>query len=602
MPVFSNKGKRKRKLLINYKDIHIFIQFEQVFGIASRLFAEQNDPYDPFNQAVKPYGTHQSEGSFQVPIYLFRSVIETCPIGLVCVDIAGRVTFFNQKFLDIWDISPGILSTQKYSQYVASCKTKVKDAEGFCGYIEAAISGDESAGLNAFKLKNGSTIQQAFRSKSTHAISQTDRHTGRIWGYLEADQRSAELVAVPPCVSQEFLTWADSTSQAVFILLNGQFVYANRQAKHLTGYSEQEIVKKQPFQSLTQLAYQAAGKERRYQIANSTGESLWLRASSQQFQLNNHTWTVVTAADITSLVSRENTLSRLLADEVATNQKKQQLSSIVSHQLTNALAYYSVAADLLEMYYEQWDTYQKQRCIRKLRSTSKRVFQCVDRLQGLSHVATDLSSSGLFAYRPTDATLDIMFIDAYKVCWHLTENFKKRYPQYGFVSLNLAASAQVILDQSLLRLILYDLLENAVRYSPAQSLIKLVFRKESTYTIFQVYDLGIGTVESDINKLAQPFYSGSNSGDRAGLGMGLTVAKALAEVLQGKISFQNNYQNGDKKGTVVSVAFPLVRNKSNSSSDYPKQFDHSLELVKKAKRNGSHSLKAARESSIALSP
>ena len=562
-------------LLSKYEHFKAFAQFEQIFQIADDLLSNQGCS-KPLNENIKPLYEKS-----KAPAYLFRSVLESSEVGIVCVDSAGKVTYFNPKFVEIWGIPPGVLTTQKFSQYVAYCQTKAKNAEGFCSYVEAVAESPNAAGLRTVALKNGKAVQQAFQPQSYVSLPDASSlnassldaggeydvsySTGRVWGYLETAQIESDPDTVSDILTPGFLSWASATSNLVFIVCDGRLAYANTKAQEVLGYSEPEIIEQAHFQRwAAHLSQHSTEQGKIYKLADRNNQDLWLQSSGRSFRLGNKPWVVISAIDITAIRQKELDVLELFSREKAINQKRHRLSEVITHRLINSLSYISMVTDSIEMYYDQWDDDKRKNYTNRLRENAQRVHQCTNRLSELCQLATDELSSCLSS------------IDAYEVCWSLTEEFKKLYPQHAFVSLTVASSTWVSLDENLLRAILFNLLENASQYSPSGSLVKLSFSHEATCATFKVHDKGMGVVTAECSKLVQPFYRGSNSSDGTGLGLGLAIVKALLEVQGGWIEFDNNFE----KGTIVSVSFPLSQHAGDAGGDRSQWYDYSSEPSK----------------------
>lgn len=576
-------------LLSKYENFQAFAQFEQIFKVADSLLSAQNNSQS-INDSLKPFYEKS-----QVPDFLFRSVLESSPIGIVCVDSTGQVTYYNQKFIDIWRIPVGVSATQKYSQYVAYCQTRVKDAENFCSYIEAAAGDVNAAGLRVVELIDGKTVQQAFQPQALAAMQnglenkprtksngdEVQQSTGQVWGYLEAAQVELKRDQTSDFLTSDFLSWANTTTALIFIICDGRLAYANQRAQQVSGYSEQAIIKHPQFQRwATNLSQQFTGEaasqssgqrhEQRqtYPFVAKNNQIFWLQASGSSLRLGNKDWVIVSAADVTALRRKELSALELLATEKAVSQKRQHLAEVVTHRLVNSLSYISMVTDSIERYYEQWDASKRKKYLSRLRENSHRVHQCANRLNELCQLTT-----GEF----TDC---LSLIDAYKTCWYLTEEFKKLYPQHAFVALSVADSTQIHLNENLLKVVLFSLLENASKYSPFGSLIKLSFSREANRTVFRVCDQGIGVIAAERDKVLQPFCHGSNSRDMAGLGLGLAIAQAITAVQGGHIAFDDSFEKGTaQKGTVVSVSFPLKQSTGYVKGDRAQWHDHSLESL-----------------------
>jgi signal transduction histidine kinase len=104
--------------------------------------------------------------------------------------------------------------------------------------------------------------------------------------------------------------------------------------------------------------------------------------------------------------------------------------------------------------------------------------------------------------------------------------------------------------------ILYNLLENAVKYSPEQSDIKVFARIEKDFVITGVTDQGEGISPNDQDKLFQLFQQLETvSRATRGVGLGLVVCKRLAEAQGGWIKVDSVLG----RGSTFSFALPICR-------------------------------------------
>lgn len=100
-------------------------------------------------------------------------------------------------------------------------------------------------------------------------------------------------------------------------------------------------------------------------------------------------------------------------------------------------------------------------------------------------------------------------------------------------------SGDPILIQSGVR----NLIDNALKYSPGESTIVIEIRDKPVPQI-QVRDQGPGFPEDEIDTLTDRFTRGRNASDTIGSGLGLTIAKDVAETHGGKLTIGNNEAGG----------------------------------------------------------
>jgi two-component system sensor histidine kinase KdpD len=111
----------------------------------------------------------------------------------------------------------------------------------------------------------------------------------------------------------------------------------------------------------------------------------------------------------------------------------------------------------------------------------------------------------------------------------------------------------ILMDFTLIVQVVVNLLENAVKYSPAGSLIEVsAFLKEDRACI-QVADRGVGIPPEDLTRVFDKFYRVQRPESVSGTGLGLSISKGIVEAHHGAI-YARNRENG---GTVIGVELPL---------------------------------------------
>ena len=81
-----------------------------------------------------------------------------------------------------------------------------------------------------------------------------------------------------------------------------------------------------------------------------------------------------------------------------------------------------------------------------------------------------------------------------------------------------------------------NILENAVKYSPAGSTVKIEVRPLEMYVQVNIRDQGPGIPERDFNKIFQRFYRGSQVEQEEGTGLGLYLAQLILQKEKGYIT------------------------------------------------------------------
>lgn len=104
------------------------------------------------------------------------------------------------------------------------------------------------------------------------------------------------------------------------------------------------------------------------------------------------------------------------------------------------------------------------------------------------------------------------------------------------------ASTAVFADPERVKQILYNLLGNAVKYTPPQGVIRLRTWVEDQLAVIEVSDTGRGITREQQSQLFKPYYRTEEArrGRTQGAGMGLYIVKTLVEALHGRIDVRSS--------------------------------------------------------------
>jgi two-component system sensor histidine kinase KdpD len=101
--------------------------------------------------------------------------------------------------------------------------------------------------------------------------------------------------------------------------------------------------------------------------------------------------------------------------------------------------------------------------------------------------------------------------------------------------------------------VLCNLLENALRHSPPDECVELAARRDGDMLVFSVSDRGPGVDPMDVDRIFEPFYRSHSSPPDAGrAGLGLSIARTLAELQGGRVE----YARRPGGGSIFSLRLP----------------------------------------------
>lgn len=106
-------------------------------------------------------------------------------------------------------------------------------------------------------------------------------------------------------------------------------------------------------------------------------------------------------------------------------------------------------------------------------------------------------------------------------------------------------------DSDLLYIALYNIIENALKYSPHNTKVKITLRSSDKGIQVQIADEGIGIPKEQIERITEPLYRASNAPTGQGSGLGLSIVNKILIHHKGELSFNSKLE----KGTTIDVFF-----------------------------------------------
>ena len=210
---------------------------------------------------------------------------------------------------------------------------------------------------------------------------------------------------------------------------------------------------------------------------------------------------------------------RLLSLEEA----RAQILRHVSHELKTPLAAMHEGASLLDEEVPGPLTPEQRRIVRILQGNSRRL---QDLIEGLLR----LQQAGHAAERIAHETLRFDQLVA-----QVVETTRLIAAERGVQFECTLAETDIVAGREALLTIVHNLLANALKFSPANGLIKVSLSHDASTARLDVEDQGPGVAKHDAPHVFEPFYRSSASRDIAGVGLGLAIAREFVLAHRGEL-------------------------------------------------------------------
>jgi len=225
---------------------------------------------------------------------------------------------------------------------------------------------------------------------------------------------------------------------------------------------------------------------------------------------------------------------------------KSEFVATVSHDLRSPLTLMRGYATMLEMVGELND--QQQGYVRKIVSGVENMSRLVNNLLDLGRIEIGVG-------------LQVENVPIHDILERVVGALQLQAGQKN-ISLSVDTThslpATVEADQALLHQGVYNLVENAIKYTPNGGQVMVRVRVEQQNLVFEVQDDGIGIAPSDLPRLFEKFYRGKQREARAqhGTGLGLAIVRSIAERHGGKVWVESELGKGSTFFLQVPLAQP----------------------------------------------
>jgi PAS domain S-box-containing protein len=241
------------------------------------------------------------------------------------------------------------------------------------------------------------------------------------------------------------------------------------------------------------------------------------------------------ARDITPLKQTQEALRIALAQEKELSQMKSRIITTISHEYRTPLTTIYSSAAMLEEYRYKWDDAKQLQHFQRIQSSVRHMTALVDDVLFLNQAEEEKLSC-----RPTPLNLVALLKEL------INEHLATIGDKHRLKFTSVGKEEQFLGDAKLLRQILTNLIDNAIKYSPSGGTVSLSLTLEETQVIISCLDQGIGIPVEDQQELFKSFSRARNVGTIGGTGLGLSIVKKCVELHRGQITVDSVVGQGTK--------------------------------------------------------
>ncbi len=219
--------------------------------------------------------------------------------------------------------------------------------------------------------------------------------------------------------------------------------------------------------------------------------------------------------------------------------------STITHEIRTPLTSIKGFSQTLQDNWDKINDEQKKKFIKIIEEQSERLIKLIENVLNVAKIDSSESNTVLKK------------VNLNQVVKKVVELIKINHKEHSFEINFAAGELPALADTDCCEQILVNILENACKYSPKNTTIKITTGTMENSAFVEIIDSGCGIEENQLSKIFDKFYRVDNylTSKAQGSGLGLYIAQNLAHKMNGEIKVKSPAENDC--GSIFTLHLPL---------------------------------------------
>ncbi len=368
---------------------------------------------------------------------------------------------------------------------------------------------------------------------------------------------------------EKYKMLVENLNEIIYTLDNKAFItYVSPNIKALGGYSAEEVTGRNFVDFVHPEDKQGRSKQFKnilsgrvepseYRFMKKDGQYVWIRTRGRPLRKGTEVVGVQgVLTDITDLKDYQQELLRSKEKAEAAEKAKSAFLANMSHEIRTPLnAILGFSEILLEMVSEQ----KQEKLLKHIRASGMHLLSLIEDVLDLSRI-----EAGRFNIEPHPSNIRTLMDEINMIYYEKAESKGVHF----FMNVSENVPELVYLDESRIKQVVLNLVDNAVKFTPRGRVnIDVDFLRHDTnkgVLKVRIEDTGIGVPKEDHDTIFKPFLQQSSQLNREfeGSGLGLPISARLARLMGGRVSMESKAG----KGSVFTLSIPDIHVMKSSFS------------------------------------
>ncbi len=280
------------------------------------------------------------------------------------------------------------------------------------------------------------------------------------------------------------------------------------------------------------------GENQNFEVKLDKGSYL-INAVGLKNEHNKINQILIVEQNITKQKIAEEQMREALQKEKELNELKSRFVSMASHEFRTPLSTILSSTALAKKYTASEEQHKRERHYQRIEAAVKNLTEILEDFLSLNKLEENKITPKISTFNL--ATLINETIEEMKL--------QAKSGQQIIFKSDTPGELYLTSDAHILKNILYNLVSNAIKYTPENKTIEVKTVKNKQNITISVKDEGIGIPEKEQKNLFQRFFRAENATNIKGTGLGLYITKKYLDLLKGTICFESK----ENKGTVFTI-------------------------------------------------